>query len=111
MSTTPSQGNEDQFRRSMNQGHSAAWEGRWQEAVEHYDRALKEFPENPPTLNSLALAYFELGNLDQALDLYKHASRLSPEDPLPVEKTALIYKQTGRTEEAVRFSMRAAELY
>ncbi|MEX1247522.1 MAG: tetratricopeptide repeat protein [Anaerolineales bacterium] len=107
----PLRGNEDLFRRSMNQGHSAAWEGRWQEAVEHYDRALKEFPENPPTLNSLALAYFELGNLEQALDLYKHASRFSPEDPLPVEKTALIYKQTGRTEEAVRFSMRAAELY
>lgn len=105
------QGNEDLFRRSMNQGHSAAWEGRWQEAVEHYSRALDEFPENPPTLNSLALAHFELGNLEQALDLYKRAARLSPEDPLPLEKTALIFKQTGRVNEAVQYSMRAAELY
>lgn len=105
------QGNEDLFRRSMNQGHSAAWEGRWQEAVEHYSRALAEFPENPPTLNSLALAHFELGNLEQALDLYKRAARLSPEDPLPLEKTALIFKQTGRINEAVQYSMRAAELY
>ncbi|MEX2143229.1 MAG: tetratricopeptide repeat protein [Anaerolineales bacterium] len=104
-------GNEDVFRRSMNQGHSAAWEGRWQEAVEHYSRALEEFPDNSPTLNSLALAHFELTNLEQALELYKRAARLSPEDPLPVEKTALIYKQTGRTNEAVEYSMQAAELY
>jgi tetratricopeptide (TPR) repeat protein len=104
-------GNEDIFRRSMNQGHSAAWEGRWQEAVEHYGRALDEFPDNPPTLNSLALAQLELGNLDQSLELYRRAARFSPEDPLPVEKTAQIYKQTGRMDEAVQYSMRAAELY
>jgi tetratricopeptide (TPR) repeat protein len=104
-------GNEDLFRRSMNQGHSAAWEGRWQEAVEHYSRALQEFPENPPTLNSLALAHFELGNLEQALEYYRRASRLSPEDPLPVEKMAEIYKNTGRKAESIQFSMRAAELY
>lgn len=105
------QGNEDLFRRSMNQGHSAAWEGRWQEAVEHYTRALQEFPENPPTLNSLALSHLELGNLEQALELYRRASRLSPEDPLPVEKMAEIFKTTGRKDEAIQFSMRAAELY
>ncbi len=105
------QGNEDLFRRSMNQGHSAAWEGRWQEAVEHYSRALKEFPDNAPTLNSLALAHLELGNLEQSLELYRRAALLSPEDPLPPEKTAQIYKQTGRTDEAVKFSMQAAELH
>ncbi|MBX3045905.1 MAG: tetratricopeptide repeat protein [Anaerolineales bacterium] len=104
-------GNEDVFRLSMNQGHSAAWEGRWQEAVEHYARALQEFPDNPPCLNSLALAHYELGNLEQALELYRRASRLAPEDPLPIEKMADIFKTTGRKEEAIQFSMRAAELY
>jgi tetratricopeptide (TPR) repeat protein len=104
-------GNEDLFRRSMNQGHSAAWEGRWQEAIVHYSRALEEFPDNSPTLNSLALAHFEMGNLDQALELYKRSARLSAEDPLPVEKIALIYKQTGQVDESVEFSMHAAELY
>ena len=88
------QGNEDAFRKAMNQGHSAAWENRWQEAVEHYSRALEEFPDNPPALNSLALAQMELGNLDQALELYRRAARQAPEDPLPVEKIALIYRQT-----------------
>jgi tetratricopeptide (TPR) repeat protein len=104
-------GNEDLFRRSMNQGHSAAWEGRWQEAVEHYSRALAEFPDNAPTLNSLALAHFELSNLDQALDLYRRSARLSPEDPLPPEKMAQIFKQTGRADEAVKSSLQAADLH
>ena len=27
-------GNEKEFRKAMNQGHSAAWEGRWQQAVD-----------------------------------------------------------------------------
>ncbi len=105
------QGNEDAFRKAMNQGHSAAWENRWQEAVEHYSRALEEFPDNPPALNSLALAQMELGNLDQALELYRRAARQAPEDPLPVEKIALIYRQTGRMRQAVQSSLRAAELY
>jgi tetratricopeptide (TPR) repeat protein len=105
------QGNEDLFRLSMNQGHSAAWEGRWQEAVEHYSRALQEFPDNPPTMNSLALAHLELNHLDQSLELYKRAARLAPEDPLPVEKTAEIYKQTGQLDESIEYSLRAAELY
>ncbi|MDA1329537.1 MAG: tetratricopeptide repeat protein [Chloroflexi bacterium] len=104
-------GNEELFRKAMNQGHSAAWEGRWQQAVEHYSRALKEFPENPPVLNSLALAQFELGHLDQALELYQRAARFAPEDPLPIEKTAEIYKQMGQISEAVDYSRRAAELY
>jgi tetratricopeptide (TPR) repeat protein len=103
------QGNEDLFRRSMNQGHSAAWEGRWQEAMEHYSRALAEFPDNAPTMNSLALAHLELGNGEQALELYRRASQVTPEDPLPFEKMAQIFKQTGRTDEAVKLSMQAAE--
>lgn len=104
-------GNEELFRKAINQGHSAAWEQRWPQAVEHYTRALKEFPDNPPALNSLALAHLELGHLDQALELYQRAARLSPEDPLPVEKIAQIHQQLGQVQEGVEFSMRAADLY
>ena len=104
-------GNEDIYQRALNQGHSAAWEGRWQQAVDHYSRALKEFSENPHALNSLALAHYELNNLDQALELYQRASRFSPEDPIPIEKSAQIYKHNGQIEKAVSFSMKAADLY
>ena len=104
-------GNQEKYQIALNQGHSAAWDGRWGQAVEFYNAALKEFPENPSALNSLALAHYELGNLDQALELYQRATRFSPEDPLPVEKSAQIYKQRGDLKKAVDFSMKAADLY
>lgn len=105
------EGNEDLFRRSVNQGHSAAWEGRWREAVEHYSRALEQFPDNAATINGLAFAYLQLGQQDKALDYYNQAAQLTPEDPLPVEKIAQIYKESGKLNEAVNYSMRAAELH
>jgi len=104
-------GNEDIFRRSVNQGHSAAWEGRWQEALEYYRRALEQFPDNAATINSLAFAHLQLGQQDKALDYYNQAARLTPDDPLPVEKIAQIYKESGKLHEAVSHSMRAAELH
>lgn len=104
-------GNEELYQKALNQGHSAAWEGRWQQALEHYAIALKEFPENPNVLNSLALAHYELGNLEQALEHYQRASRFSPEDPIPIEKSAQIYKQSGQLDKAAEFSMKAADLY
>jgi tetratricopeptide (TPR) repeat protein len=105
------QGNEDLFRRSMNQGHSAAWENRWKEAVEHYSRALEQFPDNAPTINNLAFAHLQLGQQDQALNYYNRAMQLTPDDPLPVEKIAQIYKELGNLEEVVSYSLRAAELH
>jgi len=104
-------GNQEKYKIALNQGHSAAWDGRWEQAVEFYSAALKEFPENPAALNSLALAHYELDNLDQALDLYQRANRFSPEDPLPIEKSAQIYKQRGDLSKSVEFSMKAADLY
>ena len=104
-------GNEEAFRKAINQGHSAAWESRWREAVDHYARALEEFPDNPPALNSLALAHMELGNLDRALELYRRAAQVAPEDPLPAEKLALLHRQLGQMSEAAQAYLQAAELY
>lgn len=104
-------GNDEIFKQAINQGHSAAWEQRWQQAIDHYATALKEFPENSQALNSLALAHFELGNMDQALELYQRSIRFSPEDPLPVERSAQIFKKTGQIEKAAEYSMKAADLY
>ncbi len=104
-------GNEEKFKQALNQGHSAAWDGRWEQAIDFYNKALKEFPENPSALNNLALAHYELGSLDQALELYHRAMRFSPEDPLPVERSAQIHKNRGEIKKAVEYSMRAADLY
>lgn len=106
-----SSGDEGVFRKAINQGNSAAWEGRWAEAVEHYGRALESRPDNPNAMNSLALAQFQQGQYDSALQLYQKAATLSPDDPLPAEKSAQIQMQRGEVAEAVKYSLRAANLY
>lgn len=66
--------NDTTFKDAMSKGHSAAWEADWKEALKHYSRALKEFPQSAQALNSLALAQFELGELPKALETYKQAA-------------------------------------
>lgn len=102
---------EDVFQKAMNQGHSAAWDQTWDKAAVCYETALREFPDNPKALNSLALAQFQMQHFDEALGTYKRAARLTPEDPVPVEKIAQLSERTGDIPTAVAAAYQAAELY
>jgi tetratricopeptide (TPR) repeat protein len=104
-------GREDVFQKAMNQGHSAAWDQAWDKAAACYEAALREFPDNPKALNSLALAQFQMQHFDQALGTYKRVAILTPEDPVPVEKIAQLSERTGDIPTAVVAANRAAELY
>jgi tetratricopeptide (TPR) repeat protein len=104
-------GRNEVFQKAMNDGHSAAWDQQWDKAAASYVAALREFPENPRALNSLALAQFQLQRFDQALETYKLAARLTPEDPVPVEKIAQLSERTGDFNTAALAAGRAAELY
>ncbi len=95
----------------MNEGHSAAWDQEWEKAVAAYRRALQEFPDHPKTLNSLGLALYQLGHIEEALQIYSNVARLSPDDPVPMEKVALISERLGELKNAVEASMRAGDLF
>ena len=41
----------------MNQGHSAAWDGDWDQAAEYYRLALQSRQDDPGALNNLGLRY------------------------------------------------------
>ena len=64
-------GREDIFQKAMNDGHSAAWDQEWDKACAAYRRALEEFPDHPKALNSLGLALYQLGNIEEALHIYR----------------------------------------
>jgi tetratricopeptide (TPR) repeat protein len=104
-------GNQDEFQRAMNQGHSAAWDQMWDRAAEFYKQALEEFPEHTRALTSLGLALYELQDFDQALGMYQRAAEISANDPLPIEKIAQIHERLGRLNQAQETAMYAAELY
>ncbi|MGE5071800.1 MAG: tetratricopeptide repeat protein, partial [Anaerolineae bacterium] len=102
---------EDVYQRAMNEGHSAAWDQDWKKAAAAYRQALQEFPDQPRALNSLGLALFQLGEMDEALRTYKRVTGLTPDDPVAFEKVAQISERVGDLPGAVDAAMRAAELF
>ena len=80
-------GREDIFQKSMNEGHSAAWDQEWGKAAAAYRKALQEMPDNPKALNSLGLALFQQGNYEEALQIYKRVAQVIASRSLPDGKT------------------------
>jgi tetratricopeptide (TPR) repeat protein len=104
-------GREDIFHKSMNEGHSAAWDQEWGKAAAEYRKALQEMPDNPKALSSLGLALYQQADFEEALQIYKRAAQVSPDDPLPLEKLAQLLERTGHLKEAILAAARAAELF
>jgi tetratricopeptide (TPR) repeat protein len=104
-------GREDIFQKSMNEGHSAAWDQEWGKAAAAYRKALQEMPDNPKALNSLGLALFQQANYEEALHIYKRAAQVSAQDPSPMEKLAQLLERTGHLKEAIDAALKAAELF
>ena len=101
-------GDQQAFLKAMNQGHSAAWDQNWTEAVNYYRVALEQYPEDPMALISIGLAFLEMQDYEGALMHYQKVSSISPNDPVPYEKMAFIYEKMGRIKDAVKFGMQAA---
>lgn len=104
-------GREDVFQKSMNEGHSAAWDQNWDQAAKAYLKALAEFPDSAKGLNSYALALYQLQRYDEALKAYIHAARVAPDDPIAFEKIAQINERLGNLKDAMQAALHAAELY
>lgn len=99
------------FLEAMSQGHSAAWDQRWDEAVEHYRLAVDLNPRSSQAITNLALAFFQLQKYPEAEICYKQAAKLTPDDPMPVERLANIYERTGKIKQAIDQSLSAADLF
>ncbi len=104
-------GNQELFRKLMNQGHSVAWEQNWSRAAEFYRQALQEIPHHPVALSNLGLALFQMGEYHQALKSYAEAAKYAPKDPIPLERIAEILEHLGSPQKAADAALRAAELY
>lgn len=104
-------GRQDLYDESMQLGHSAAWDLQWDRAIEYYNKALAEIPEDARALTSLGLALLETGQLKEALATYRRAAKIAPEDPVPIERCAEIFERLGQPKEAIEHREAAGELY
>ena len=103
-------GDQQAFLSAMNQGHSAAWDQNWSEAINYYRAALEQYPDDPMALISMGLALLEMQDFEGALMHYQKVSSISPNDPVPYEKMAFIFENMGRIKDSVKVGMQAAEM-
>ncbi|NNJ73215.1 MAG: hypothetical protein HKP09_08540 [Enterobacterales bacterium] len=50
----------------------------WHQMIQYYERSLAVEPNNPQTLNWIALAYHSLGFMDKAMTLYNRCIKVEP---------------------------------
>ncbi|MDP2777688.1 MAG: tetratricopeptide repeat protein, partial [Anaerolineales bacterium] len=104
-------GRDDIFQKAMNEGHSAAWDQEWEKAVSAYRRALQEIPDQPKALNSLGLALYQIGSIEESLQVYMNVAKISPDDPVPMEKVAHLSERLGNLKNATDAALRAGDLF
>lgn len=67
--------------RSALQGAACSMQGRWTEAISHFQSAMEKNPETPQLLNGLAWAQLQLGRSGQAADLFGRSLSLDANQP------------------------------
>lgn len=88
-------------------GTVLAKQGRYREAVPFYEKALSLSPEQPSTLNNLAMAYAMEGEVDKAEPLLKHAASVGSQEPRVNQNLALVLGLQGKYDEAKMTAARA----
>ncbi|HFB2048664.1 MAG: tetratricopeptide repeat protein [Hyphomicrobiaceae bacterium] len=71
--------------------------GRYQDASQQFERALKLAPQNPSVMNNLAMAKAANGDLKLAEALLRKASQMPIIDPKVKQNLGLVLRLQGRT--------------
>ncbi len=75
--------------------------GKYDPAIEEYNKALALDPNNGFFLNSLGYAYKYKGDYQKAIECYKKYASLSPDEANPHDSLGEIYYDMGRIDEAI----------
>jgi tetratricopeptide (TPR) repeat protein len=84
-----------------NVGTALQTEGRLDEAIDHYHRAIALAPEFPPPYNNLATTLRAQGHLAEAVATYQQALRVRPEYPDAQYNLANALLEAGKPAEAI----------
>ena len=85
-------------------------QGRLQEAVGHYEQALRITPEYAEAQNNLALGLLQLGRRTEAIEHWEQALRIKPDYAGVHYKLGLAFEKMGRVQEAIGHQEQAVRL-
>jgi tetratricopeptide (TPR) repeat protein len=95
----------------MSQGHSAAWDHHWDQAIAAYSEALTLVPDDWHGLTSLGFALLQTNRLPEALKCYQRAASISPGELTAPEKCGEVLEALGRRNQAGQTYVAVAEAY
>jgi tetratricopeptide (TPR) repeat protein len=75
-------------------------EGRHEEAIAQYLRAVQTDPTFTEAMHGLSRAYQEVGRLDEAIEVSRRISEVDPDDVLAYTSLSILYQRKGMVPEA-----------
>jgi tetratricopeptide (TPR) repeat protein len=103
-------GNRRAYDTAVRRAASLVREHRWSTAIEAYNEALAEYPQDVAALTGLGLAYAQTGQSDKALSAYRQAADLSSDNPEVIIRLASMLERLARWPEAASAYVRAADI-
>jgi tetratricopeptide (TPR) repeat protein len=84
--------------------------GRYNEAIQFYDRALKINPNYADTWNYKGISFYNLKKYDEAIQAYDRAIRINPNYAYAWNNKGCVFHTLGRYNEAIQFYDRALKI-
>jgi tetratricopeptide (TPR) repeat protein len=95
---------------ALNQGNTLYELGRYEEAIEYYDRALAIDPSNIKALNDKGLSLYYSGRYEEAIEYSDRALAIDPNNVIALITKGLCLHKLERYEEAMEYYDRALAL-
>jgi len=73
--------------------------GQFNEAIFHYEQALRIKPEYPKALSNLGIIYGRMEKLNRAIELFKKSLKIAPDDPITLFNLAFAYERLAKSYE------------
>ncbi len=94
----------------LDQGNRLTGQGRYDEAIEEYNKAIEMAPEDADAYNNRGFAYVQKGELDQAIADFDKAIELDPELAEAYNNRGYAYYLKGEVAKAVSDFEKCIEL-
>jgi tetratricopeptide (TPR) repeat protein len=104
-------GNRDIYSAALNAADRHRWDSLWAEALQEYQRALVEFPDDVTARNGRGFCYMQSRHWQEALNEYEYILKSDPDNVIALSKTAELYGILQRREDAYRAYLHLADLY
>jgi tetratricopeptide (TPR) repeat protein len=104
-------GNKQLFSAAMNAADRHRWDSHWTEALQDYQRALTEFPEDTTARSGLGFCYMQTKQWQKALTAYAYVLQSDPSNIIALSKTAELYGILNRRDDAYHAYLHLADLY